>query len=74
MATLDVRPMLAAGDDPFNAIMDTIAGLGPDEAFELLAPLDPLPLYQVLGSRGFAHDTEQLDGGDYRIVFRRDIA
>ena len=72
MARLDVRPMMAAGKEPFDAIMGVVGDLGPDEEFELVAPLDPVPLYQVLGARGFGHQTESLGGGDYRVVFRRE--
>lgn len=74
MVTLDVRPLMAAGKEPFNAIMGVVGGLGPEEEFELFAPLDPVPLYQVLGERGFSHKTEALGGGDYRVVFRRELA
>lgn len=73
MATLDVRPMMAAGKEPFDAIMTAVGALGPREAFELLAPLDPVPLYQVLGAQGFQHRTEALGGGDYRVVFTREV-
>ena len=73
MATLDVRPMIAAGKEPFDAIMAAVGGLGSEEEFELFAPLDPIPLYQVLGARGFTHETESLGGGDYRVVFRREV-
>ena len=71
MATLDVRAMMAGGKDPFDAIMSVVGGLRPEEEFELLAPLDPVPLYQVLGAQGFSHQTEALGGGDFRVVFRR---
>lgn len=73
MATLDVRPMMAEGKEPFDAIMATVAGLTDGEEFELFAPLDPIPLYQVLGACGFAHETESLEKGDYRVVFRREV-
>ncbi len=72
MASLDVRPMMAAGQEPFTAIMDVVGALKPDEEFELLAPLEPIPLYQVLGARGFSHETKSLGGGDYRVLFRRE--
>lgn len=72
MATLDVRPMMAAGHEPFDAIMDAVSGLKPDEEFELLAPLEPVPLYQVLGAHGFSHESEALGAGDYRVRFRRE--
>lgn len=71
MAMLDVREMMARGGDPFAAIMRVVEGLTPGERFELLAPLDPVPLYEVLGARGFEHVTEALGGGDYRVVFHR---
>ncbi|HUZ89724.1 MAG TPA: DUF2249 domain-containing protein [Candidatus Acidoferrales bacterium] len=72
MTTLDVRPIMAAGEEPFDAIMKAVAGLGADDDFELLAPLDPIPLYQVLESKGFGHVTDALGGGDFRVVFHRE--
>ena len=74
MATLDVRPLMASGKEPFDAIMGVVGGLEPEEEFELFAPLDPIPLYQVLGAQGFSHVTEALGGGDYRVIFRREEA
>ena len=73
MTTLDVRPMMAAGKEPFEAIMTAVGALGPKEEFELFAPLEPVPLYQVLDAQGFNHETEDLGGGDYRVVFRREV-
>ena len=73
MAILDVRPMMAAGGEPFDAIMGAVGGLRPEEEFELFAPLDPVPLYEVLSAQGFNHQTWALGGGDYRIVFRREV-
>ena len=70
MTTLDVRPLMAAGKEPFDAIMSVVEGLKPGEELELFAPLDPRPLYEVLAARGFSHETPALGGGDYRILFR----
>lgn len=70
MAMLDVRPLMAAGDEPFDAIMAAVAGLAPGEPLELIAPLEPVPLYGVLAGRGFDHETRSLGGGDYQVVFR----
>ncbi len=72
MAILDVRPILAAGGEPFSEIMAAVEALGPTEDLELLASLEPVPLYQVLAMRGFGHATEPIDGGDYRVTFRRE--
>ncbi len=71
MTRLDVRPLMARGDDPFAVIMATVAQLGPSDVFELTAPLEPVPLYSVLQAQGFDHQTEDLGGGDYRVLFSR---
>ena len=68
---LDVRPILAKGGDPFRLIMQTVGALGADEALHLIVAFDPVPLYAVLGSRGFAHDTEMEDGA-YHVRFWRE--
>ncbi|MGH7639717.1 MAG: DUF2249 domain-containing protein [Candidatus Dormibacteria bacterium] len=71
MRQLDVRDLMARGEEPFAVIMEAVAQLGPEEAFELTAPLEPVPLYGVLDARGFQHETEDLGGGDYRVLFTR---
>ncbi len=71
MATLDVRPILARGEEPFDTIMQTLATLEPGESLELFAPFEPVPLFSVLGAQGFQHDAEPLENGDYRVVFQK---
>ena len=71
MGKLDVRPLMAAGGDPFTEIMEAVQALGPEDELELIAPLDPVPLYQVLGAQGFEHRTLSLGDGDYQVIFYR---
>jgi uncharacterized protein (DUF2249 family) len=66
---LDVRPMLAAGEEPFSTIMSVVDGMSEGERFELVAPFDPVPLYEVLGPRGFHHRTEKRGPGEYVVEF-----
>jgi uncharacterized protein (DUF2249 family) len=68
-ATLDVRPILRAGGEPFGAIMKTVAALQPGEGLRLLATFEPVPLFKVLGAKGFAHDAHPIDGGDWEVLF-----
>lgn len=68
---LDVRPILAAGGEPFSKIMATVASLGPDEGLRLLAPFRPVPLFQALGSKGFSHEDWEVGDGDWEVLFRR---
>lgn len=68
--TVDARPILARGEEPFATIMAAVADLG-DEPLVVLAPFEPVPLEGVLGSQGFTHDTTELADGTWRTVFRR---
>ncbi|MDA8279787.1 MAG: DUF2249 domain-containing protein [Actinomycetota bacterium] len=71
MATVDARPIIASGAEPFDAIMAAVGALGEDEELVVLAPFEPVPLEGVLSSQGFAYEAEDLGGGDWRVTFRR---
>jgi uncharacterized protein (DUF2249 family) len=66
---LDVRPILAAGGEPFQAIMAAVEGLGPGQGLTLLAPFQPQPLYSVMQRKGFLHQVNELEGGDFEVRF-----
>jgi uncharacterized protein (DUF2249 family) len=66
---LDVRPMLAGGGEPFQAIMAAVEGLAPGQGLKLLAPFKPLPLFTVMERKGFLHQVAELDGGDFEVRF-----
>ena len=61
---LDVRPILEAGGSPFPVIMAEVEKLEPGEALRLRAPFEPVPLYSVMGGRGFVRSPRQLTGED----------
>ena len=42
---LDVRPLLAAGHEPFSEIMTEVSDLGPGDVLVLRAPFNPCLLY-----------------------------
>lgn len=58
---LDVRPDIQSGSDPFLKIKNTVDLLKEDEALHLINIFEPVPLYFVLGKRGYAHWTEKVD-------------
>lgn len=66
---LDVRPLLAAGTEPFTTIIDTVDDLAPGEVLALRSPFDPLPLHRVLAERGFVRDTRQLGDDDWETIY-----
>ncbi len=73
MATLDVRPIIAAGDEPFDQIMSTVGALGLDEKLVIIAPFEPVPLEGVLGSQGFSFDAVEIGSGDWQVTFSRNL-
>jgi uncharacterized protein (DUF2249 family) len=71
MATVDARPIIAAGGEPFDLIMTAVAELDDSEELIVLAPFEPVPLEGVLGSQGFSYDVAQLGEADWQVTFRR---
>lgn len=71
MATVDARPIINAGGEPFEAIMSAVAALGENEELIVLAPFEPVPLEGVLSSQGFSYEVASLGEGDWQVTFRR---
>jgi uncharacterized protein (DUF2249 family) len=68
---LDVRPILQGGTDPLKTILQGVEQLAPDQYLHLINSFEPIPLYTVLGKRGFDHFTEFLDGTFHVHFYRR---
>jgi uncharacterized protein (DUF2249 family) len=66
--TLDVRPILAGGVDPFNAIMAEIKVLPEGHALRIINSFIPAPLIRVLGKKGFISHVEA-DGPVFTTYF-----
>jgi len=67
--TLDVRPELRAGGEPFARIMQAVGDLAPGQALRLLATFEPIPLYALLGRKGLAHRAIHHGAEDWEILF-----
>ena len=67
---VDVRPILRAGGEPFSVIMQAVEGLQPGQGVRLFATFKPIPLFGVMGSRGFSHEAIALDDGEWEVLFR----
>jgi uncharacterized protein (DUF2249 family) len=68
---LDVRPLLARGEEPFRAIMTAVRDIPVGQALRVHVGFEPLPLYDLLAKRGFRHTAQQLGPEDWEITFRR---
>lgn len=73
-AHLDVREDIRQGREPLARIMAAVKALGGDQVLVVRAPFEPIPLYDVLGKRGFAHWTERHAPDDWSVSFYRDPA
>lgn len=67
---LDVRPVLAAGGEPFEMIMSTAGRIPVGGTLELTAPFEPVPLYSVMRRRGFSSRTEVRGPAEWVVTFR----
>ncbi|MFA5057784.1 MAG: DUF2249 domain-containing protein [Opitutaceae bacterium] len=70
--TLDVRPLLARGVEPYAEIrrrVDTLAG---EAGLTIIAPFLPAPLIEKLKSEGLASRAERRADGAWTVYFWRD--
>lgn len=56
--TLDVRPILAGGIDPFSKIMEEIKVLPEDTSLEIVNTFEPIPLINILRKKGYTSYTK----------------
>ena len=69
---LDVRPMLAKGDEPFALIRARVDALTKDEGLTVIAPFLPSPLIEKFNSEGFRSSVQRLPGGGWSVNFWRE--
>lgn len=67
---LDVRPLIARGEEPFSMISGAAQRIPLGEALSLRSPFDPVPLRDVLAKQGFEAYTSGA-GDDWTTIFRR---
>lgn len=70
--TLDVRPDLERGDEPFARIMNAAVLIATGGQLIVIAPFEPVPLYTVLQGHGFSHQSEQRSANEWVITFTRE--
>ena len=68
---LDVREDLRSGREPFSRIMSAVGSLGDGAVLRLRATFEPVPLFTVLGKRGFVHESEAHAADDWSVWFWR---
>ncbi len=62
LVVLDVRPNLAAGEEPIELILGAVEALGPGGVLRVIAPFRPTPLLALLRGRGHSVEVEGAGG------------
>ena len=70
VTSLDVRPTLASGGDPFNEIMGELKKLPDDYVLEVINTFEPTPLIKIANTRGYASMVETKEGVVYTYFFK----
>lgn len=71
---IDVRPILAGGDDPFDSVMAVAEPVARGGRLVIDAPFNPLPLRRVLAKMGFESVARTLGEGHIRVRCLRTAA
>ena len=69
---VDVRPILAGGEDPFAVIMEEASSVAMGGFLVIDAPFNPSPLRRILAGRGFSSYGRKLSEGHWRVFFHLD--
>jgi uncharacterized protein (DUF2249 family) len=66
---LDVREHQRRGEEPFGPIMEAVRQVPQGQVLVLRNTFEPVPLYDVLGMRGFEHWAERHSDDEWEIRF-----
>jgi hypothetical protein len=67
--TLDVRALIARGEEPFPHVMALVRSTPPGEEFVLITPFIPAPLIEKLQGEGYAIRPEYRTDGSWQTHF-----
>src|SRR6476661_7665520 len=68
---LDVRPVLASGEDPLNIIMSKIKTIEPGGVLKVINSFEPTPLILLLEKKGFETYVENISTDHINTYFLR---
>ncbi len=71
MVTLDVRPTIESGVDPFKIIMEAVKKLNDNETLQIINSFEPIPLIRKLQSKGYDSWTERPEQGAVHTFFKK---
>jgi len=72
VAELDIRGMLAAGEQPVNQVIADLRALNQGDIYKLVAPFLPAPVVDKASSLGIEHWVTQKNDQEFTIYFCRE--
>ena len=66
---LDARPIIEAGKQPINQVMNELKKLQENEIYELITPFVPAPLIDMAKKQGFRAWSQQQNAAVFRTYF-----
>ena len=70
IVTLDVRPIINEGKDPFGYINKTAKQIKPEQILLIINDFEPIPLIDYLTRKNFVHWMTQDQDGNYLTYFK----
>jgi len=74
MRTLDVRPVLAAGGHPLEAVQSAWSGLAAGERLLVIAPFEPAPMMAMFSALGVAVACREAGPDEFHLVLGPKLA
>ena len=71
--SFDVRPIIEGGQDPFKEIMEKIKDIQQNETLEIINSFEPIPLINILKSKGFECETERKGDAVYAYFKKLEV-
>ena len=71
LSVLDVRPVMASGEDPLNIIMKQIKTIQPGQTLKIINSFEPVPLVLLLEKRGFSSYTVTINNQLVETYFHK---
>ena len=72
LVSLDVRPIIEGGNDPFKEIMVAVKKLKQEETLKIINSFEPIPLIHKLQKQGYKTWTERPEVGVVHTFFKLD--
>ena len=68
---LDVRPDVEHAGEPYVRMMEAAQSIKPGGTFVIIAPFEPIPLYDALRVQGFLYETQKVAHDEWIVRLSR---